>query len=390
MSIHLEDNAVKVFKNIIDSNHDNIITPDEAAQGININILKPISDIHPGIGRDDLLNPRNLNEFLNDYGAIDDVALKVLLEQYLDFLANKTTNPSHNKRIFQNQFNTTYLPPQNASVSDADVEMDVDEPTVDTSHNEEEEDLQRALALSLETPTSTATTTNATTNTAPTRRRTLNEINQLIQVFNPIDNADQPANVFLEDQSDYQPFIIRISNGQFNGDAIDWPASSSVGKEFVECRDDAPSKWQANNYKKWIKPNARRFIKMYVYGLTLVIKPSWYDSGIVPGTKYFHLVPAGTVNKFMSKTLSTEQLPDDFSALGADHCNQTSPVGTYELREITLEELNTMVPAGGRTNTRKQHKQKQYKQKQRTRKQNRNQRKHKKSRKSKKPRKLRK
>jgi len=86
MAIYLHDNAVKTFKNMIDVNHDNILTPDEVAHGINVQLVRPIADIYPGIERE-MLHPENLRDFMNEQGTIDDDELKVLLEQYLDFLA---------------------------------------------------------------------------------------------------------------------------------------------------------------------------------------------------------------------------------------------------------------------------------------------------------------
>lgn len=181
----------------------------------------------------------------------------------------------------------------------------------------------------------------------------LNELNSKIQVFNPLTPGDEPASQFFDEQSDYGPFIIRSENGKFNGDAAHWPATSAGGKIFVECKDDAPSKWLGNAYGKWLKPGSREFVKIIVSGSpTLVIKPDWYDSGIVPGTKYFRLIPSGSVFKFMSKVLASQNLPEDYDALGAEHCNQTGPIGFYALQEIPLDELDKMVSSGGK-NTRK-------------------------------------
>jgi hypothetical protein len=220
-------------------------------------------------------------------------------------------------------------------------------------------ELDRAIALSLENQGAVAP--------AVVARRSLDAINKIIQVFNPTLPGDELASEFLTEQEDYNPFIVRASNGQFSGDAIDWPSSSSSGKEFIECKDNSPSEWQGNTYKKWIKPNARRFIKITILGSpTLVIKPAWYDTRLVPGTKYFRLVLEGNVKKFMSTVLSSQNLPEDFSALGADHCNQTGPVGVYVLQEIPLSELNTMIPASGGKKSRKKKTKQQKKTKQKT------------------------
>ena len=50
----------------------------------------------------------------------------------------------------------------------------------------------------------------------------------------------------------------------------------------------------------------------------------------------------------MTTVLSNQNLPADFSALGSDHCNQTSPIGTYTLEPITVEQLSSYVTSGGK------------------------------------------
>jgi len=177
------------------------------------------------------------------------------------------------------------------TATNGNVEMDIDEPEpqqqpeLDDVDDEDRNDLHRAIALSL----------------APrTRTKTLNEINELVQVFNPLLPGYESASVFMEEQHDYEPFIIRTENGNFSGEAIHWPASSSTGKDFVECRDDTPTHWQGYTYGRWIKPNTRQFIKINISGggLSLIVKPDWYDAGVVPGTKYFHMVAAGNVYEY--------------------------------------------------------------------------------------------
>lgn len=170
------------------------------------------------------------------------------------------------------------------------------------------------------------------------------KIYDAIKVFDPINVEEMPISKFFEENEDYAPFIIRNPQGTFTGEAINWPASSSSGKEFIECLDNTPLDWQGNSYSKYIKPNGRRFIKMNISGsTTMVVKPIWYNAGTVPGTKIFNLVPADKVLKFMSKPLAIQELPEDFSALGAEHCNQLGEVGTYTLEEITIDELNNII-----------------------------------------------
>ena len=144
---------------------------------------------------------------------------------------------------------------------------------------------------------------------------------------------------FLTDHCGYRPFIYRNSAGIYTGDAILWPAPSSSGKEFIECDDDTPVGWLANTYKRYIKqPVARNFLKI---NGNIVIKPHWYDSLNVPGTKFFQLVNTNEpVKKFMTINLSRNFMPDDYSALGSDHCNQNGPDSTvFRLEPITLEQL---------------------------------------------------
>ena len=72
----------------------------------------------------------------------------------------------------------------------------------------------------------------------------------------------------------------------------------------------------------------------------MVIKPDWYDSRQIPGTKFFQLVDTNKpVFKFMISVLASGNIPSDFEAVGSDHCNQTSPIGTYTLEPITIEQL---------------------------------------------------
>ena len=178
----------------------------------------------------------------------------------------------------------------------------------------------------------------------------LKELMDTIKVFDVLSYENISATQFMEENKDSKPFIIRNSAGQYDGDAIRWPAPSSSGKEFIECIDTTPVSWQGNSYRQFIKPGGRKFIKINVSGSpTMVVKPDWYDSGAIPGTKFFQIVTTNQpVFKFMTTVLSNQNLPEDYSALGSDHCNQTSPVGVYTLEPITVEQLSSYVTSGGK------------------------------------------
>jgi hypothetical protein len=150
--------------------------------------------------------------------------------------------------------------------------------------------------------------------------------------------GDVTATEFFEENNEKYPYIIRNSQGLYTGAALDWAAPSSSGNEFIECADDTPVSWNGNSYSRYIKPNARKFIKIIISGTpTMVVKPDWYDSKQIPGTKFFQLVDTGEpVFKFMTTVLASQNLPRDFTALGSDHCNQQSPIGTYKLEPITF------------------------------------------------------
>ena len=404
MPITLDEIAVTVFKNILDENHDNIITPNEAAQGINQHLLPPIIQSFPGIQTDSTINPASLGEFLNENGTIGDGELKALLEQYFEFLANKTTNPPQNIIAFQNEFNNYYgQQPENFDMevdeddfNNFDMEVDEDDfnnPAINPAavnhvfneqganqrdappQNEEDDQLQRAIALSLEdrdreerqiqwgprpgasargatapgatAPGASARGATASPAAAPAPKpKTLAEINEIIQVFDPTEGRDIPAPEFLREWINDNPFIIRATNGTFHGNAIKWPAPSNAGKFYVECLDETPGGFLGNNYGRYTKPNGRHFVKLDVAGSkTFVITPPWYINGNPPGTKYFQLVPAGKVFKFMSEVVQSQRIPPDDHEffVGAEHCAQTHPVGIYVLQPISLSELNTIV-----------------------------------------------
>jgi hypothetical protein len=157
-------------------------------------------------------------------------------------------------------------------------------------------------------------------------QKTLNQLNKIINVFNIILPGDQSASDFFEEQKIYNPFIIRSSNGLFSGEAVNWPLTRKL---FIECNNE-------DTYIKWTKPNITVFVQLKIYGGgdVLVIKPSWFnnDGDQLPGTKYFNLIKINTIHKIMNQ---------------AGNC-ETKTVDIYELQEITLQELNSMVPMGGK------------------------------------------
>ena len=170
----------------------------------------------------------------------------------------------------------------------------------------------------------------------------LQEVMNNITVYDIVDIGHKPATQFFQDHDEDHPYIIRNSIGLYTGAALGWDPPSSSGNEFVECADNTVTEWDGvNSYRNYIKRNARRFIKIIVDGSpTMVIKPDWYDSRQIPGTKFFQLVDTNKpVFKFMISVLASGNIPSDFEAVGSDHCNQTSPIGTYTLEPITIEQL---------------------------------------------------
>ena len=87
---------------------------------------------------------------------------------------------------------------------------------------------------------------------------------------------------------------------------------------------------EENNDSQLVKPEARRFFKIKFSQnrdviVKFVIVPQWYNDNS-SGTKYFNLVEAGEIFKFMSV-----EKPFGFSReeLGAAHCEQTTRVPIY-------------------------------------------------------------
>jgi hypothetical protein len=178
------------------------------------------------------------------------------------------------------------------------------------------------------------------------------DLHEKIIVFDPVYGDDQSASTFFEDQEFYNPFIISDpSTGKFSGNAVNFPASSEAGNEYIECKDDAPSSWMGYAYYKFVKPNGRIFVKMNLSGSVIMVeKPSWYDeckiNKVVPGTKFFKLVKSDKVIKYVSTVLADPNVRD-FNAWGAEHCNQLTPISTYKLENMTSEELEASLKGLG-------------------------------------------
>jgi hypothetical protein len=160
-----------------------------------------------------------------------------------------------------------------------------------------------------------------------------------------------PSQFFLENKDD-EPYILvsMIENNQKKKYSANRIGRSKGNKEFVECKDDTPVGWQGNAYERYIKPGGRRFIKAFLGGAPIMLlKPSWFDSGKVPGDKFFTVVSAEPVFKLMSLKLANG-IDGNFDARGANHCNQIGTQITYALEgeqqntgqeQLPPAELNT-------------------------------------------------
>ena len=329
MAISLNPTAINGFMNVISSQNNGSINSEELADGIKDFILNPLAHNIPELANNQDIRPltgENLREYdIDENGVFDEREIEILLEAYFEFLATKITAPGDFRKWIENEFNREFSlpnPNQEQMVVDAEVAHLQPNPNAEAGEDFEDWMIQQVL-----------------------------EEIKVFDPLNPFGDEDNPtAAAFLEEQEDYNPFIIKYNN-TFSGNAINWPESSSSGKEFVECTDDAPSGWMGNSYSRYVKPGGRIFIKMNINGSNLmVLKPQWWDTNSVPGTKVFNLIQVGSVLKFVSSVLASERLPEDFTALGADHCNQTSQQNVYQLEDLGIGELIThhTSPLGGR------------------------------------------
>jgi surface protein len=171
-----------------------------------------------------------------------------------------------------------------------------------------------------------------------------NEYSDLLKkiiVFDPIAYDDVTAKDFLEENTTYIPFIIYHHN-HFTGNAIKWPSN----KLFIECKDDTPTYWRGNTYERYVKPGGKALVKLIIKGVTLMIViPEWWKTQ-QPKSVFYKLKEAGKIHKFMAEELSrglTLRELETYTALGSDHCNQTSNQTVYELEPMELHELEIML-----------------------------------------------
>lgn len=188
---------------------------------------------------------------------------------------------------------------------------------------------------------------------------TIITLKELILVDDIISQEKKTVTNFFQDNKDYNPFIIvdkvRENPETYSGNAIDWDIGN---KEFIECIDSTDTQWLGRyKYKQYIKPpkaGGRRFIKVFLNGASIfILKPDWYDSHVVPGNRFFRVIKAEPLFKYMSLDLATQTFSDGFTEVGANHCNQTSRQETYSLVAVSLKELNDMVPRAGGTKRRR-------------------------------------
>jgi hypothetical protein len=198
--------------------------------------------------------------------------------------------------------------------------------------------------------------------------KTLDQINQQLVLYDYFSLDDMTVSAFLEDNKD--GFILRYS-GKFMFSAVSYtkrPAESVneyfdlSASEFVECADDAPSPYWSHDYdwSKVKREGGRTFVKMMINGASfLVLKPDWWDTGRIPGTKYFNVLKGAptkliaTVQLMKWKEYTGEKNWEKYPAVGIDHCNQLKPQDTYILQEISLPELNQLVQSGGKRTRRR-------------------------------------
>lgn len=184
----------------------------------------------------------------------------------------------------------------------------------------------------------------------------LEELKKKLTLNDFLSGDDVSVEAYLETHQDYVPFIVSTGNS-LTGNALKWPTdganpgSDFSGKEFIECKDDAPASWQANGYCKLVKePNARTFVKVLIGGApVLVLKPEWYNNDKIEGTGFFKLVDTkNDVLKFMAEVFSSncaltnwdkEGTVNFKESGGADHCNQTEQQKVYFLKPMELNDL---------------------------------------------------
>lgn len=94
----------------------------------------------------------------------------------------------------------------------------------------------------------------------------LREVMNRITFYDFVGLGDKTATQFFQEHNESHPYIIRNNIGLYTDAALGWPAPSSSSKEYIECNDNTPLRWQGFSYHTYIKPNARIFIKITIPG----------------------------------------------------------------------------------------------------------------------------
>jgi hypothetical protein len=188
------------------------------------------------------------------------------------------------------------------------------------------------------------------------KEESIEELQKKLTLHDFLGGDDVSVETYLETHKDYVPFIVSTGNS-LSGNALKWPTdganpgSDFSGKIFIECKDDAPTSWQANGYCKLVKEsNARTFVKVLIGGApVLVLKPEWYNNDKIEGTGFFKLVDTkNDVLKFMAEVFSTncaltkwdkEGTVNFKESGGAEHCNQTEQQKVFYLKPMELNDL---------------------------------------------------
>ncbi len=179
--------------------------------------------------------------------------------------------------------------------------------------------------------------------------------------FDSIEGIDVPINEYLsaEEAESEGRFVICL-NGECACQSLDniKRANNYRGDmkdivEIYECKNETPETWEGNAYiRNWLKPNGRSpMVKIFGPGGVkyIILKPSFFWDGPIPGSKVFNMVPLpDKINKYISSSiLPLRENASNTEALGADHCNQLTPEIVYKL------ELMNEAAVGGRKYKRK-------------------------------------
>ncbi len=191
------------------------------------------------------------------------------------------------------------------------------------------------------------------------------------KAYDAINNEEISIKEYLDqpDSQEEQNFILHL-NGEFICQSLKGVRLSNAETvrptdyvEYYECKDETPSEWQGNTYiRDWLKPQGRGpFVKLMGPGGSkyLIDKPAFFWNGPIPGSKVFNMVET---SERVKKYVSSHALPirPGFSAMGADHCNQTGPERLFR--------LELMIPENQSAGKKRQNKSKKYQSKRQTKK----------------------